>query len=291
MAWDGQRGELLMFGGYGPGLPCAAAETWTWTISGWVQQFPAHQPPGRAYSQMAFDPKLGVVVLFSGLLEGPPAPGAPNDTWIWDGSDWSQANPAHQPPGRTGAGFAYSDKLGELVLVGGGNAEGNALADTWAWDGADWTRLSSFETAPAGEVLGYQAATGRLMLLAGLEVNGASLSVWIFDGKTWVRVPGGDGPVRNWAGAAWDSQRSRFVVVGGADGSGESQTTTLIWDGKWTTVPTEIQPPATGSIGFAAGMVWDPVDQLAVLFGGADRAGSFLLGTWTWDGTAWAQVG
>jgi hypothetical protein len=289
MAWDGRRSQLLMFGGYGRDL-CAATETWTWTTSGWVQRFPAHRPPGRAYSNMAFDPKHGVVVLFSGLLEGSPTTVEPNDTWVWDGSDWSQANPAHQPPGRNGAGFAYSDKLGQLVLVGGGNAEGNAVTDTWGWDGADWTQLSTFETAPAGDVLGYQTATGSLVMLAGLTVNGAPLSVWIFDGKNWARAPGGDGPVRNWAGAAWDSESSRFVIFGGADESGVSQPSTLIWDGKWTTVPTDIQPPPTGSIGFSPGLVWDPVDRSAVLFGGADKSGRFLMGTWAWDGAAWAQV-
>lgn len=71
-----------------------------------------------------------------------------NETWIWDGTDWTQEQPAQSPEARSFAGMAAAG--GEVVLFGGttfggpiGNPEG-----TWAWDGSAWTKLAGAGPSP-----------------------------------------------------------------------------------------------------------------------------------------------
>src|SRR5437762_1723922 len=59
----------------------------------WTQRFPAHVPPKRMNPAMA-QSSSGLVVMFGGLNLG--AEGrfdqfnVLNDTWVWNGTDWSQ---------------------------------------------------------------------------------------------------------------------------------------------------------------------------------------------------------
>ena len=64
MAYDSQRGRVVLFGGYGDsgGL----ADTWEWDGSTWVERTPATSPPARSGHAMAYDSQRGRVVLFGG---------------------------------------------------------------------------------------------------------------------------------------------------------------------------------------------------------------------------------
>lgn len=75
---------------------------------------------------MAFDPSTGQTVLFGGN-------GSTylNDTWVWDGSNWTQKNPADSPSVRDGAAMSFDPSTGEIVLFGG--SDDNYLNDTWAY--------------------------------------------------------------------------------------------------------------------------------------------------------------
>ena len=84
---------------------------------------------------MADDIAHGNVVLFGGRRF--------DDTWTWNGTDWSKHSPAHSPYQRLDMGMAY-DANGQVVLFGGACAI--ACADTWTWDGSDWTQR------PAGTI-------------------------------------------------------------------------------------------------------------------------------------------
>lgn len=64
-----------------------------------------------------------------------------NQTWVWDGFNWTQKFPAHVPPARVGQGIAYDPVHQQVVMFGGvGSDNIIPLADTWIWDGADWTQ-------------------------------------------------------------------------------------------------------------------------------------------------------
>jgi hypothetical protein len=63
-------------------------DTWTYNGVDWVQQQPVTVPPTRTDNGLAYDPVLKRVVLFGGLA-GACGQGRLNDTWLWDGSNWS----------------------------------------------------------------------------------------------------------------------------------------------------------------------------------------------------------
>lgn len=97
--------------------------------------------------------------------------------------------------------------------------------------------------------------------------------------------------VRNAHGLAFDAQRSRVVLFGGADVSAV-RSDTWEYDGRgWRPVAHAGPGPRT----FPA-MTYDAARRRTLLFGGnrvlfgteADTA-TFLADTWTWDGAAWTR--
>jgi hypothetical protein len=68
---------------------------------------------------MAYDPGLGATALFGGAFA--PASQYQNDTWTWNGTNWTEISPADTlPPGRAGAGMDY-DVVDKVMLLLGGN--------------------------------------------------------------------------------------------------------------------------------------------------------------------------
>src|SRR4029077_9656493 len=82
-----------------------------------------HAPKARSGMGMAYDQTHGQVVLFAGRHF--------NDTWTWDGADWTKRAPAHSPSDRSFATIATDPVDGGILLFG---------PDTWTWDGTDWSQ-------------------------------------------------------------------------------------------------------------------------------------------------------
>lgn len=74
----------------------------------------------------------GAAVLFGGYI----GTTFLNDTWLWDGASWSQAQPASAPSPRRY--YAASGLGGTMLLFGGANAS-TVLGDTWVWNGSTWS--------------------------------------------------------------------------------------------------------------------------------------------------------
>jgi galactose oxidase-like protein len=70
-----------------------------------------------------------------------------NDTWVWDGTNWTQQSPATSPSARTSA-MAFGSGHDQVVLFGGANST-TAFSDTWLWNGGNWTQQSP-GTIPIG---------------------------------------------------------------------------------------------------------------------------------------------
>ena len=92
---------------------------------------------------MAYDAARGEVVLFGGrrlrLLD---------DTWTWDGTDWTERSPRHRSPSaRDSMGMAYDAARGEVVMFGGSDAA--RLSATPGPGTARTGRSSGRRTAPA----------------------------------------------------------------------------------------------------------------------------------------------
>jgi Galactose oxidase, central domain len=63
-------------------------ETWTWT-GVWTRQHPRTTPTALDGTAFAYDASTGQVVIFGGSGFSGHAGGLYNQTWTWDGSDWS----------------------------------------------------------------------------------------------------------------------------------------------------------------------------------------------------------
>jgi N-acetylneuraminic acid mutarotase len=76
----------------------------------------------------------GAIVLFGGQDINA---AALNDTWTWNGSEWSELNDLTvSPNGRFAAAAAVLQ--GKLVIFGGTTNQTNDFSDTWVFDGKQW---------------------------------------------------------------------------------------------------------------------------------------------------------
>jgi hypothetical protein len=194
LAFDGTH--LLLYGGF-DGHGATFNDTWTFDGNDWTQLNPATSPPPLNGGAMAYDPIHHQLVLFGGSsgspLDLPANANVPLDqTWTWDGTTWTQQNPAHKPPATTAHTMAYDANLGGVVLFNGGQGvsggaevlgpKGLFNNQLWLWNGSDWTQiLTPTVPGPRGfESLAYDTARGALVLFGGNGAHGGQGDTWTF---------------------------------------------------------------------------------------------------------------
>jgi hypothetical protein len=281
---SGNTNYTLFFGGYDGATP-NRNDTWAYTNGTWTQLSPGSSPSVRSGMAMAYDPAHRVVVMFGGI-------GAVdlNDTWIWDGTNWTDVtSTAGTPPaGRRWdtQGMTYDAAHGNVLLFGGVNSSGTTFFnDTWTFDGSVWTQQAP-GTSPSGRraPLAYDPATGNVVLFGGETSYGlpALNDTWTWDGSNWTQQsPPNPPPARTMASLVYDASSAgaptsgRLVVFGGS-GSGSTPpylNDTWVWDGTtWSQVYPNNPPPER----YAFGMVFDPSTGLLV-YGGLDLGDSVVL--------------
>ncbi len=119
------REQVVLFGGVvgGGGLAGLNNETWLLESGNWRQAGPQHFPLGRQNAGVAYDSARQRVVLLGGYAAGSIQFADSNDTWIWDGADWSQVwtspLPESMPGAREAPAMAHFSDLGQIILFGG----------------------------------------------------------------------------------------------------------------------------------------------------------------------------
>jgi N-acetylneuraminic acid mutarotase len=229
-------GDALMFGGFN-GLT-RLGDTWKFDGSTWiVQANQATPPPPRDYASMAT--LNGSAVLFGGVLHGILDLDAGsmyegNDTWIFDGAQWSEKTVANPPPIRDSASMATLG--GRIVLFGGIMVSPPATVvvydDTWAFDGSSWTQLTVASPPPARSSASLAALGNQLVLFGGQDTQGNPLNdTWLFDGTNWSSATALTAP-----GARYDASVAaiggKLILFGGCSASDSS--------GNCTTQPTDL---------------------------------------------------
>lgn len=165
-------------------------ETWVWNGTTWAQISVANGagPAARVDHCMAGNTGSPSVLLFGGAgtnsLFG--------DTWTFNGTTWTKANPAASPPARSQACMAYATTGGLFVLFGGQNGA-QYLNDTWVYNGTTWTQVTG--AGPAGRVgaqMAFDATSGKVIMFGGnsATVNYPSNETWSFDavGLAWTQL-------------------------------------------------------------------------------------------------------
>jgi len=106
MAYDTAHGQMVLFGGQDANS-IVLGDTWTWNGTDWTLRNPAQSPPGRSGMGMAYDAAMSNVVIFGGGNDNPSVNESLDDTWMWDGTNWTQQSPNTSPALRTGPAMAY----------------------------------------------------------------------------------------------------------------------------------------------------------------------------------------
>jgi uncharacterized protein (TIGR03437 family) len=283
LAYDSAHHQIVLFGGTMSSDIAAYNDTWVWDGTNWTQQFPKNSPPGRFSHAMAYDSVHGQVVLFGGSTAY--YGGSLNDTWVWDGTDWTQESPATSPPARFDHTMAYDSGHSQVVLFGGlGGLGPIPLNDTWVWDGTNWAQKTPATVPSDGMVpsMTYDSTHGQVVMFNGSGSSSAVDPIWLWDGANWTeKVPQfapPTGPI------AYDSLRNQIVLFDARSNVAK----TWVWDGaSWTEKLPQNSPNNFYRTGFA--VAYDAARDRVVLFGGflggtTLQSQTDLNDTWTWYG-------
>jgi hypothetical protein len=217
MVWDANRRRIVLFGGaYNPsGQVLSYQDTWEYdpTQQAWLGRAPATIPPARHEHGMAYDRRRGVTVMFGGV--GPS--GWLNDTWEWNGTNWSLRAPTTSPQARVNATMAFDPCSQSVLLYGGTDGNYFYFGDTWLYDGTAWTHQQP--TNPPFLRQSTSLATDldrrRVVLYGG---NTTDPFAWEWDGGNWnlqaIASPG----VRVNGPLAYDTDRRETLYFGGIEG-------------------------------------------------------------------------
>jgi hypothetical protein len=302
MILDPVRDQLVVFGGSDNSGP--SNQVWTMSLSGaptWTQLAPAGTAPGARFGHSAvYDPVGDRMVIFGGQPTG----SAPvNDVWALSLSGtpaWTHLTPSGTPPsGRSGAGAAYDDARGRLLLFGG-EAFGSSN-DVWALSlsgGLAWTQLTPAGSPPSARGFPaaiYDATRDEFVVMGGLGATYLN-DVWTLSlsgSPTWSQLaPAGSLPGgRDYHTAVLDPVHDRIEVFSGYAGAALSD----LWELSRAAGPVWASVPASGASPSGRNMpsmTRDPSRDRMIVVGGWDGS-SDLNDVWALPlatGQAWEQL-
>ena len=250
-------------------------DTWIWNGEEWIQEFPDARPPRRSDYGMAYDAGRAQVILFGGSFATEYLRLNRDDTWVWDGTTWTQKR-VGGPIRRSRPAMAYDAAHDEVVMFGG--IDGSSCApscwnysDTWVWDGTTWTQKFPEHNPPVGaHSAAYDSKHGEVILYTDTG------ETWAWNGNDWIqRFP----EHQPWfvLTIAYDAVNDQIIALSGRGGGYASDGSTWIWNGSdWAQVFPEHSP---GLGGFTI-MMTDMNGQVVGFRTWNNQ-------TWVWDGTDW----
>jgi hypothetical protein len=232
MVYDAARSQVVLAQWNGFTDASSALETWIWDGSSWTKQSPATNPPPREAFAMAYDSTRGQAVLFGGLV--PTGLTDLNDTWTWDGTNWTQKFPATSPSARLNHVMAYDTARSQVVLFGGSHiSTGTTFSDTWVWDGSTWSQKSPVASPSARQLhaMAYDSVRGEVVLFGGLTAGGLlNNETWGWAGVNWTqKLPSMSPSPRYEHAMAFDASHGQIVLDGGSQLKTGDLSDTWVW--------------------------------------------------------------
>lgn len=287
MVFDVAGNRMLLNGGTIASPGQIVSDTWSFNGAAWTQLNPFTTPPARWGHQLVRDTGNNRLVTFGG--RSPSVSGLANDTWVWDGNDWSALPTVAAPSPRFRYGMVYDSTRSRIVLFGGRTTLNNSN-ETWEFDGLLWHQMTTVNAPPPREdmVLAFDASTQTTVLFGGYDNDTATLlgDTWEYRGLDWVDAAPVTSPSPRYRCAGiFDSLRQRVVMYGGHDGT-SFQTSTYEYSGAgWDQISA-----GTGSA-HSTEMYYgfDEQRKLMMTFGGVGT--TFSDETWEYTGASTAQFG
>ena len=163
LTYDEARGRLVMYGGYeGSGTP--TTELWEYDGTAWQLRPTAINPGPRYGHSMVYDSLHRVAVLYGGQINNTTNQ-YPTDTWLWNGTGWSQVV-GPNPNIRRQAAMAYDTSRSRVTIMGGWGQQLFTYqvpwSDTFTWNSG---YLSTVNTVGTGCGQSMDVAPGNSPVL------------------------------------------------------------------------------------------------------------------------------
>lgn len=285
MVYDPVNERVLLFGGaVWEDRYTFFNDLWSYdyATNTWNELECSPRPQGRFNHMMVYDPERHQLFLFGGFSAGDRI----GDTWLYDieANEWTQLHPQDSPAPRSDAAIAYDEENGVIVLHDGYCRDNSHPQDTWIYDFGenDWTLMDPEESPKPqyGHHMIYDSFNLKAVMYgghwsyAGTSEHGYSDGVWTYDypSDTWTKVdPATSLPQRYWHALTHDD-KGTMVVFGGSGARDAVLDDTWLYDlstNTWERLDTDEKPPERES----SALVYDPVNEKFILFGGLKNVG------------------
>jgi hypothetical protein len=128
----------VLFGGSNNGT--AAQDTWEFDGLNWTQvMISGAKPPPRTRAAMSYSYQRGAIVLFGGQSSDQQT--ALNDTWLFDGTKWTELVLDPKPFARQGHVLMQSADS-TLLMAGGRTNQTSSFDDAWRLDAMGWSKIA-----------------------------------------------------------------------------------------------------------------------------------------------------
>ncbi|HET8931702.1 MAG TPA: kelch repeat-containing protein [Acidimicrobiales bacterium] len=279
-------GRAMLFGGYdnhNNGL----SDTWIFDGADWVEQPVTSPSPSARAGASATQLADGDVLVIGGIEweTGTPL----SDTWIFDGTDWTEQHPATAPSARFGSALTTLAN-GDVLLFGGTVDTVDVLNDTWVFDGTDWSAVDGYRALPTPVAMATAALPDGDIVAFGGTVSLSSSTVsdetWEFDGVAWRHLPTPHSPPARTGASMVTLANGDLLLTGGTSPGSGTFDDTWVFDGTdWTQLVTPTTRP---------GVSWASMVTLAngdvLSFGGMDATNQATGETWLFDGSDWSRL-
>ncbi|MCR9246056.1 MAG: hypothetical protein NXI31_13575 [bacterium] len=288
MAYDLANNRMLMFGGNW------SNDFFALENGAWTSVTPNTLPSPRRWAAMSVDPLVGEIVLYGG--DGGNRY-ALDETWIWNGTDWSQAATLQSPGGLGRHGMAFDTTRQVTVLFGGRNDSWFPLTQsdaTWEFSSGNWTQVFPSTRPPSriAPAMSHHPVTGAVIMFGGQDLQGLGLDdTWTFDGTDWTRInTTGPRPTPRMNARMVPVLNRNLCLLFGGEDPVTNQILNDTWehDGtNWVQVQTfDRLLPARHSMAIAHDIVRDRI----VAFGGKTSNSALRNDTWEY-GAHWLKFG
>jgi len=175
LVYDGADGYVLLLSHW-----WGTVTTWTYHAGVWTNlSAQGVASPGRPANPLVYDSTDGSVVLFGTILSTLYYGALSEETWTFQGGNWTNqtARVAGAPGGRSGAAIVDDPAEGGVLLFGGSGQPGapgfRTTNDTWFYGNRTWTHwFTSVAPVPRSDAsVAYDPADGTIVLFGGADVG------------------------------------------------------------------------------------------------------------------------
>ncbi len=218
--YDSNKNIGIYFGGYDD--INYLNETYEYINNRWFLKETTNSPSKRYASSIVYDKTRKKVVLFGGYGQSPNNPLLIillNDTWEYDGNNWTQIQTQNYPSARCNHCMVYDTFKGKTLLFGGKTADNQV----WEYDGSNWNMLITY-FAPVerySHSMAYDESHNITYLYGGYNFGNYYDETWQLKHDIWTKIETINSPSFPFQGSMiWNPYDKLIYYFGGKKSDG-----------------------------------------------------------------------